>query len=65
MSHRKKPTEGEVIEVGWEPNSPTTQRVYVVIKVRLSKARTPEKAEQNMEKIRKKLLNKKVAVFPQ
>lgn len=61
----KTRVEGTIIEVGWEPNTPKTQRVYAIIKVKLASLRRQDLAEEQLQKLTQKILNKKVVLFPQ
>lgn len=65
MSKLKSRVSGIVTEVGWEPNTRTTIRTYAYIKVKLSSTRRQDKAEEQLAKLQKKILGKKVVIFPE
>ena len=62
---KKKRVEGRVIEVGWEPNTQTTVRTYALVKIKIASTRRKDTAENQLKELRKKLLSKKVVIFPQ
>lgn len=61
----KTRVEGRVTEVGWEHHTPTTIRTHVIIRVRLSSTRRQDVADKQLEQLRKRILGKKVVIFPE
>ncbi len=61
----KSRVEGRVTEVGWEPGTPKSLRVYALIKVKLSSPRRQDTAEKQLKRLQKKILNKKIVIFPE
>ena len=57
--------DGRVTEIGWEPNSPQTVRTYAIIKVKLSSERQKKVAEEKLTALQKRILGKKVVIFPE
>ena len=64
---RKTRIEGQVVEVGWEPNTSTSNknRVYVLVKVKLTSTRQKDLAETQLKEFTEKMLKKKVVIFPE
>lgn len=58
---------GRVTEVGWEEKSwrNETHENYAMVRVRVSRSKNQDTAEMRMNRLRKKLLNKTVTMFPQ
>ena len=61
----KTRVEGRIIEAGWEPNTSNTERVYVLVKVKLSSLRRQDLAEEQLKNLQKTLIGKKVVIFPE
>ena len=57
---------GKVTELGWElRRGRLTHENYAVIRIRVSRSKCEETAENQLNKLRKKLLNRTVVIFPQ
>lgn len=62
---RKTRIEGQIIEVGWEPNTSSVNRVYAIVKVKLTSTKRKDLAESQLKEFTKKILMKKVVIFPE
>ena len=56
---------GKVVEVGYESSESGGSRVhYALVKIRVSRSRSPKKAEEKLRKFRGQLLRRTVSIFP-
>ena len=60
-----KAIDGRVIQVGWEPDTSDIERIYVLVKVRIATTKRQDRAERQLKTLTKKVLGKKVVIFPE
>jgi len=65
MSKLKSRVSGRCTDVGWKPNTPNTTQVYATIEVKLGSTRRQDIAEKQLKTLTKKILGKKVVIFPE
>ena len=59
------PISGRVIEVGWEPTKSRGKLIYALVKVKVATTKRQDRADKQLQTLRKRVLGKKVAVFPE